>query len=28
GLQETAVRAATWRRRLGVRPPTVPLPGS
>lgn len=28
GLQETAVRAATWRRRLGVRPPTVALPGS
>lgn len=28
GLQETAVRAASWRRRLGLRPPTVALPGS
>ena len=28
GLQETAVRAAEWRRRLGTRPPTVALPGS
>ena len=27
-LQETAVRAAQWRLRLGVRPPTVALPGS
>ena len=28
GLQETAVRAASWRRRLGLRPPTVALPGA
>lgn len=27
GLQETAVRAASWRRRLGVQPATVALPG-
>ncbi len=27
GLQETAVRAATWRRLLGTVPPTVALPG-
>ncbi|MCW2776460.1 MAG: uncharacterized protein JWN17_185 [Frankiales bacterium] len=28
GLQETAVRAAGWRRRQGRTPPTVALPGS
>lgn len=28
GLTETAVRAAQWRRLLGVVPPTVALPGS
>lgn len=27
GLQETAVRAASWRRLQGVVPPTVALPG-
>jgi len=27
GLTETAVRAAHWRRTLGARPVTVPLPG-
>lgn len=27
GLTETAVRAASWRRELGVRPPTTALPG-
>jgi hypothetical protein len=26
-LQESAVRAAQWRRRAGVEPPTVALPG-
>ena len=28
GLQETAVRAAQWRRLAGVTPVTVPLPGT
>ncbi|MCU1592253.1 MAG: hypothetical protein JWP11_3509 [Frankiales bacterium] len=28
GLQETAVRAAQWRRRAGVTPATVALPGT
>ena len=28
GLQESAVRAAEWRRRAGTRPPTVALPGT
>lgn len=28
GLTETAVRAARWRLVLGVRPPTVALPGT
>lgn len=28
GLTETAVRAASWRRLLGERPPTVALPGT
>jgi hypothetical protein len=28
GLQETAVRAAQWRKRAGVQPITVPLPGT
>jgi hypothetical protein len=28
GLQETAVRAASWRQRAGVRPVTVALPGT
>lgn len=28
GLQETAVRAAQWRRLAGTHPPTVPLPGT
>jgi hypothetical protein len=28
GLQECAVRAAQWRRRAGVVPPTVALPGA
>jgi hypothetical protein len=28
GLQETAVRAAQWRKRAKVQPVTVPLPGS
>jgi hypothetical protein len=28
GLQETAVRAAQWRRRAGVSPVTVALPGT
>lgn len=27
GLQESAIRAAQWRRRAGVTPPTVALPG-
>lgn len=27
GLQESAIRAAQWRRRAGVSPPTVALPG-
>ena len=27
GLQETAVRAAQWRKLAGIRPVTVPLPG-
>lgn len=28
GLQETAVRAAQWRKSAGMRPVTVPLPGT
>ena len=28
GLQDSAVRAALWRRTAGIRPTTVPLPGS
>jgi hypothetical protein len=28
GLQETAVRATQWRTRAGIKPVTVPLPGS
>jgi hypothetical protein len=28
GLQETAVRAAQWRKRAGVTPVTVPFPGT
>lgn len=28
GLQETAVRAAQWRRRAGISPVTVALPGT
>ena len=28
GLQETAVRAAQWRRRAGIAPVTVALPGT
>lgn len=27
GLQESAIRAAQWRKRAGVAPPTVALPG-
>jgi hypothetical protein len=28
GLQETAVRAAQWRKRAGITPTTVALPGT
>ncbi|MBK5306651.1 MAG: ferritin-like domain-containing protein [Frankiaceae bacterium] len=28
GLQETAVRAAQWRKTAGITPVTVPLPGT